>query len=101
MDDDAEYTVAARNVAGEVRSTAEVIVEPYAGACSNHSLHVNAHVHLYSAAITPYYFEGEKTSSWRFAEMEREGGGGERARDRERAGDRERVGREREKILIC
>ena len=31
MDDDAEYMVVARNVAGEVRSTAQVIVEPYAG----------------------------------------------------------------------
>ena len=33
MDDDAEYMVVAKNVAGEVRSTAQVIVEPYAGAC--------------------------------------------------------------------
>ncbi|KAK7113503.1 hypothetical protein V1264_012777 [Littorina saxatilis] len=29
MDDDAEYMVLAKNVAGEVRSTAQVIVEPY------------------------------------------------------------------------
>ena len=35
MDDDAEYMVVAKNVAGEVKSTAQVIVEPYAGACRN------------------------------------------------------------------
>lgn len=31
MDDDAEYTVSARNVAGESRSTAQVIVDPQTG----------------------------------------------------------------------
>ena len=35
MDDDAEYMVVAKNVAGEVKSTAQVIVEPYAGARRN------------------------------------------------------------------
>ena len=31
MDDDAEYSVVAKNVAGEVKSSAEVLVEPYVG----------------------------------------------------------------------
>ena len=36
MDDDAEYMVVARNVAGQVRSTAQVIVEPYTGMWQSH-----------------------------------------------------------------
>jgi titin len=31
MDDDAEYSVVAKNVAGQVKSFAEVLVEPFAG----------------------------------------------------------------------
>lgn len=31
MDDDAEYMVVARNVAGEAKSSAQVIVEPFSG----------------------------------------------------------------------
>ncbi|KAL8558811.1 hypothetical protein ACOMHN_046393 [Nucella lapillus] len=44
MDDDAEYMVVARNVAGGVRSTAQVIVEPYAGQyCGIHGHNLTNH----------------------------------------------------------
>ncbi|KAK7506218.1 hypothetical protein BaRGS_00002330 [Batillaria attramentaria] len=49
MDDDAEYMVVARNVAGEVKSTAQVIVEPYS---DDHPLKTKPRTQSLTSTIT-------------------------------------------------
>lgn len=49
MDDDAEYMVVAKNVAGEVKSTAQVIVEPYN---ETHPLHSKPRTYSVTSTIT-------------------------------------------------